>query len=204
LDDKPLRQVLLNLLGNAVKFTERGEVRLSVEHQGNTATRARLRFSVRDTGIGIAGGDLATIFIPFHQLDNPITRAEGSGLGLTISQRLVRLMGSQLKLESRPGQGSRFWFDLDLPLLTGSETEAATPPAAEAKPVDEAFALPRAETLNALLEQARRHNVLGVRALLKELEREPGYAGFVGYIQPFIRHYRFKQLAEWLAGKGAQ
>jgi signal transduction histidine kinase len=169
LDDKRLRQVLLNLLGNAVKFTERGEVRLSVEHQGNTATRARLRFSVRDTGIGIAGGDLATIFIPFHQLDNPITRAEGSGLGLTISQRLVRLMGSQLKLESRPGQGSRFWFDLDLPLLTGSETEAATPPAAEAKPVDEAFALPRAETLNALLEQARRHNVLGVRALLKEL-----------------------------------
>jgi signal transduction histidine kinase len=64
LDDKRLRQVLLNLLGNAVKFTERGEVRLSVANQGNTATRARLRFSVRDTGIGIAGGDLATIFIP--------------------------------------------------------------------------------------------------------------------------------------------
>ena len=113
-DDKRLRQGLLNLLSNAVKFTEQGEVNFTLQQLHREQGLVRLRFSVRDRGIGIAKADQHNIFIPFHQLDNPITRTEGSGLGLTISQRIVALMGWELRLRSQPGSGSELWFDLAL------------------------------------------------------------------------------------------
>ncbi|MBP6863633.1 MAG: response regulator [Candidatus Didemnitutus sp.] len=118
-DEARLRQVLFNLVGNALKFTERGSVALSVEAVGPEAASAgdgvrRLRFTVRDTGIGIAASEQAAIFDLFHQAAGPHLSAEGVGLGLAISQRLVRLMGGVILVESTPGEGSRFWFDLPL------------------------------------------------------------------------------------------
>ncbi len=202
-DDKRLRQVLLNLLGNAVKFTEEGAVVFAVERLGGRGTdNVRLRFSVRDSGIGIGRAEIDSIFIPFQQLDNAITRAEGSGLGLTISQQLVRLMGSELRVESEPGVGSHFWFDVGLPALAGPATEDAPVSAPRAAASERpAMSLPPAEVLDALAEQANRHNVLAVRRVLADIEADPAYAEFVDYVQPYVRGYRFRQLSEWLAAR---
>jgi PAS domain S-box-containing protein len=108
-DERRLRQVLMNLLENAIKYTERGSVALKVGLHAR-----RVRFLVEDTGIGIARDDLPNIFAIFHQLRQPNKPPEGTGLGLAISKRLVNLLGGTLEVESALGAGSRFWFDLDL------------------------------------------------------------------------------------------
>ena len=110
-DVRQLRQVLINLLGNAVKFTDEGEVRLKVDAGGE---KQRLRFEVIDTGVGIAPDHLEGIFEPFKQVGEAERRAEGTGLGLAISREIVGLMGGELKVESRVGEGSRFWFEIAL------------------------------------------------------------------------------------------
>jgi signal transduction histidine kinase/DNA-binding NarL/FixJ family response regulator/CHASE3 domain sensor protein len=116
IDDRRLRQVLLNLLGNAVKFTDGGEVRFRVCRLPGTQTCARLRFEVEDTGIGIDESQMKVLFQRFEQVSATHRRVGGTGLGLAISRQLVHMMGSDIHLESRVGQGSRFWFDIDMPL----------------------------------------------------------------------------------------
>jgi signal transduction histidine kinase/DNA-binding NarL/FixJ family response regulator len=137
-DEQRLRQVLINLLGNAVKFTDKGGVTFKVgyvdcetrdnrqQEQGKFSEASpplpsspspicKMRFIVEDTGIGIAPDQLTNIFLPFHQSGDPYRQVEGTGLGLAISQRLVQMMGTSLQVESTLGQGSVFWLDLDLP-----------------------------------------------------------------------------------------
>jgi PAS domain S-box-containing protein len=119
-DATRLRQVLLNLAGNALKFTPQGEVVLALELLSEQGTepdrRVRIRFEVRDTGIGIAAAKLEHIFAGFSQAEQSTSRRYGgTGLGLAISRRLVALMGGELRVESRVGQGSRFHFELTLP-----------------------------------------------------------------------------------------
>ena len=109
-DEKRLRQVLINLLGNAVKFTEQGYITFKVGYH-----QEKFRFQVEDTGIGIAQEKLEEIFLPFQQVGEKIRETEGTGLGLTISRELAELMGGELKVESTLGKGSVFWLDLDLP-----------------------------------------------------------------------------------------
>jgi len=113
-----LGQVLLNLVGNAIKFTEEGTVAVRVTAvPGEAADQPMLRFSVQDTGIGIAPERLASVFDAFSQADNSISRRfGGTGLGLTISSRLVGLMGGRLQVASEPGAGTHFWFELALPV----------------------------------------------------------------------------------------
>jgi signal transduction histidine kinase/CheY-like chemotaxis protein len=108
-DEKRLRQVLINLLGNAVKFTEKGFITFKVGYQ-----QEKFRFQVEDTGIGIIQEQLEEIFLPFQQGGEKSRETEGTGLGLTISRQLVELMGSELRVKSTLGQGSIFWFDLEL------------------------------------------------------------------------------------------
>jgi signal transduction histidine kinase/ActR/RegA family two-component response regulator len=115
-DEKRLRQVLLNLLGNAVKFTDRGQVTLVARRLAGNEMHALLHFEVRDSGVGIGDGQLESIFQPFEQGGDVHRRFGGTGLGLAISRQLVRLMGGDIRLESQLGQGSRFWFDVALPL----------------------------------------------------------------------------------------
>ena len=109
----PLRlgQILTNLINNAVKFTEQGEIRVKAELLERTGEKAKMQFSVRDTGMGMTKEQAARLFQPFTQADMSTTRKHGgTGLGLTISKRLVELMGGQIWLESEPGQGSTFVF----------------------------------------------------------------------------------------------
>ncbi len=110
-DQHRLEQVLINLTGNAVKFTQRGEVTVQVERVAEDGDRVVLRFAIRDTGIGMSLDHQARLFAPFTQADASTTRHHGgSGLGLTISKRLVELMGGGIGVRSTPGAGSEFWF----------------------------------------------------------------------------------------------
>jgi len=127
-DPTRLRQVLLNLLGNAIKFTQSGCVSLDVEAQEDVAAQTALRFTVSDTGIGIANEQLDNIFERFTQADNSTTRRfGGSGLGLTISKRLVELMGGRIWVESDIGKGSLFAFTVQFEVWLAGNRPAAAP-----------------------------------------------------------------------------
>jgi signal transduction histidine kinase/AmiR/NasT family two-component response regulator len=126
-DPQRLAQVLGNLLNNAIKFTEAGEVVLSASRRGD-----EVRFEVRDTGAGFDAARKEALFQRFQQADNSATRKHGgAGLGLAICDEYVRLMGGQIACDSNPGQGSVFGFALDLPKLADSALEAADEPQAE-------------------------------------------------------------------------
>jgi predicted ATPase/signal transduction histidine kinase/FixJ family two-component response regulator/tRNA A-37 threonylcarbamoyl transferase component Bud32 len=109
-DEKRLRQALINLLGNAIKFTEVGGVAFKVGyHEG------KIRFQVEDTGVGMAPEQLEEIFLPFQQVGDHNRKAEGTGLGLAITRQLIQMMGGEIQVKSSLGKGSVFFFDLDLP-----------------------------------------------------------------------------------------
>ncbi len=126
IDTARLRQILLNLVGNAVKFTRQGSITLRASRvPGATDDRIGVRFCVLDTGCGLTEADRARLFEPFVQGEGALRQAEGTGLGLVISQRLVAAMGGRIEVDSTPGEGCRFWFKLDLE--PGAETVAPFP-----------------------------------------------------------------------------
>lgn len=133
-DEKRLRQVLINLLGNGIKFTDTGEVKFTVsvlkptENENGHITHNQellttIRFQIEDTGIGMSPEQIERIFLPFEQVGNPLNKAQGTGLGLAITQKLVQMMGSKLEVSSQLGIGTVFWFDLHL-----KETTAVSKP----------------------------------------------------------------------------
>ena len=117
-DQTRLRQVLLNVIGNAVKFTATGGVIFKVGYVEDGENRQKIRFQVEDTGVGIQTDELANIFLPFQQAGADKFAHEGTGLGLAISQNIVQQMGGEIKVSSERGKGSVFYFDLDLPEVT--------------------------------------------------------------------------------------
>ena len=149
-DPHYLRQVLINLAGNAVKFTERGTVTVHVTAHGEVNDKVRLKFSIRDTGIGIPVEAQAHVFDSFTQADQSTTRRfGGTGLGTTIAKQLVELMGGRIGLESAVGLGSTFWFELALEKqperaggtreLSGARVLLVRFPSAEREPIEEAL-----------------------------------------------------------------
>jgi signal transduction histidine kinase/CheY-like chemotaxis protein/HPt (histidine-containing phosphotransfer) domain-containing protein len=130
-DELRLRQILLNLLNNAVKFTHEGHIALAVQQEGRADDREIVRFSVTDTGIGIARENQSRLFTRFSQIDGTIRREfGGTGLGLAISKRLVELMGGQIGLDSQKGRESTFWITVPLPrteAFAGEKTAEGAP-----------------------------------------------------------------------------
>jgi two-component system sensor histidine kinase RpfC len=127
--ERHLREVVLNLLGNAVKFTEAGSVVVSVRPETESGERPRLRFEVSDTGIGIAPEASSHIFESFRQADASIMdRFGGTGLGLAICKRLVTLLGGEIGVDSTPGVGSTFWFTLEFDQPADAEAQPAAEP----------------------------------------------------------------------------
>lgn len=127
-DPNRLRQILLNLVGNAVKFTPAGEILIQVENISHAEDEICLRFAVRDTGIGIAKDKQLYLFEKFSQVDTSITRQfGGTGLGLTIAKQLVDLMGGEIGVCSEVGKGSEFWFTLPFPRPVSCQAETDPP-----------------------------------------------------------------------------
>jgi signal transduction histidine kinase/CheY-like chemotaxis protein len=127
-DSGRLRQIILNLIGNALKFTQQGEVELSLDMESMEGSHCVIRFTVRDTGTGIARESQQSIFLPFNQADTSTTRVYGgTGLGLTISYRLAAMMGGRLWLESEPGHGTHFFFTVQLGVPAVPGRSAPTP-----------------------------------------------------------------------------
>jgi signal transduction histidine kinase/CheY-like chemotaxis protein len=118
-DEKRLRQIVINLLGNAIKFTKQGQVSFSVEYYEN-----KFIFKIIDSGIGIAKEELENIFLPFQQAGDKNSKEQGTGLGLSITKKLIDRMGGKLHVDSMLGQGSTFWIELELPVISTMVEEA--------------------------------------------------------------------------------
>ena len=196
-DEQRLRQVLLNLLSNAVKFTDRGQVVLRVSRPAP----ARIRFEVRDSGIGIAANKLEAIFQPFEQIGEDSRRAGGTGLGLAISRKLVRLMGGEIAVESRPGEGSVFCFELDAEIMRPEALDAsigqqsAVPPASDEAPL---FVPPQRE-LESLYELARWGNMRNIAQRAASLaEMDERYAPFAGQLEALANGYQSKAIVQFV------
>jgi CheY-like chemotaxis protein len=158
-DRQRLSQVLLNLGNNAVKFTDRGEVRLAVRRIEDPHGVERIEFSMHDTGIGISADALARLFTPFGQVDEGRPhRIGGTGLGLVISQKLVKLMGGEITVTSEPRTGSTFRFALDLP-----------PAEVSARPGNGPAPALRGDALSFLVAEDNAVNQMIIAAMLKQL-----------------------------------
>ena len=164
-DPGRLRQVLVNLVGNAIKFTHEGKVDVRVGLVAESATESEIRFAVRDTGIGVAADKLDSLFLKFTQEDASTTRKYGgSGLGLAIAKQLAEMMGGKIGAESEKGQGSEFWFTARFTKPAGQEKESLPP--AEGSGLSGAGSAGRSAA--AAPPTPRRFNGASVRILLAE------------------------------------
>ena len=209
-DETRLRQVLLNLLSNAIKFTPKGSVIFKVGYSKDFLTSSShssqhtIRFYVEDTGIGIAPSQVTDIFLPFHQLESNL-QTEGTGLGLTISQNIVRLMGSEIKLQSTLGTGSIFWFDLDLAnshSLSNTHTIASkidSPTATTALNTVNNTLIPPIAELDMLQEFLAMGNLRGVLNRITVLEESnPELASFTQQVRHLAESCQIDLLEEFL------
>jgi len=206
-DGKRLRQVLLNLLSNAVKFTVKGQVTLTV----NAPLPGRLRFEVRDTGIGIPEDKLDKIFEPFVQAGDARQRRGGTGLGLSISQQLVQLMGGKISAESRPGVGSRFIFEIDAPECAGTihiDTESwckapdlppLFPSTSLITTAGKALTVPASKDMTILHRLARLGNM---RDILEQIDRiddlDPAHRAFTLHMRELAENFQSKALLAFI------
>ena len=160
-DPTRLRQILVNLVGNAFKFTSQGSIRVSVSLLARQGSDVRLRFSVRDTGIGILPAKRDAIFKPFEQADRSTSRRYGgTGLGLSICSQLAALMGGEIGVDSEEGKGSDFWFSVNLKVSDAQTVQSGQ----EVEPVPQTL---RRETRVLVAEDNRVNQVLLVRMLEK-------------------------------------
>src|SRR5690606_21232527 len=178
-DAAHLGQILLNLTHNAIKFTEVGSVRLAFQLRALHEGRAALRFSVRDTGIGVPDSAKATLFQAFEQVDSgPTRRFGGTGLGTTIAKTLTELLGGSIGLEDNPGGGTHFWVDLELEVVQGGEAGAQAPAEGKVIGFDDPFVRHRARVrpMRVLVADDQPANRLVLQRLLERAGHQPVFA----------------------------
>jgi CheY-like chemotaxis protein len=175
------RQILLNLINNAIKFTDRGEVVVSAQIIHQSATSATLRIQIRDSGIGIPPHAQHALFTPFTQIDNSFTRsASGTGLGLAISRQLANKMGGDVGFTSRLHQGSTFWFTIELANPSLPQPETNRLPATPVLIVDDNDAVRTALSARVLDMGGVPHEAVSPAAAVTHLETLPDNpAGFL-------------------------
>ncbi|MBB6519908.1 hybrid sensor histidine kinase/response regulator [Pseudoteredinibacter isoporae] len=174
-DPTRLRQVIVNLLSNSIKFTQQGEVNLSAELAQSDGEQVLIRFAVQDTGIGIEESTIANLFTPFNQADNSTTRQYGgSGLGLAICKRLVEFADGDIGVESQPGEGSTFWFTFQLRLQTETSESKSRHESNGPQGVDQTHDLPQAcDGLNVMLVDDNSVNIIVAQKILSKFNVEP-------------------------------
>jgi signal transduction histidine kinase len=207
-DAKRLRQVIFNLMGNAIKFTQKGVVSLTVQKMSND----KIRFDIIDSGIGIASENLSKIFQSFEQVGNPADMQSGTGLGLSISQKLVALMGGELNVTSTLGKGSNFWLEINLPMyvsltpissgLEDSYHDAIpdnTSSPASAKTSAIANFVPDHHIIMELLELVETGDVSGLQERVRDLvEFDPRLKHFTEEIMTLLRGCQLRKILNYL------
>jgi signal transduction histidine kinase len=198
-DARKLRQIIFNLLGNAIKFTATGQIEFAV---GQDSTDGQIRFSVTDTGAGIRQHDLERVFQPFQQAGEKETMPEGTGLGLTISRNMVELLGGKLHLESEYGRGSRFWFSIPVPASDAAPAEPAESgeePAAPAAANPNTLIFPDEEELTLLRELARQGDIKTILERVRRLQQQDArYSPFAGELKALAKGFQIKKIAQFL------
>ena len=189
-DQKRVRQVLINLLANAVKFTAAGEVRLDVTCTADDGDIVRLRFDVSDTGVGIPHDQIGRIFRPFEQVGNAIDRSGGTGLGLSITAQIVQMMDGRITVDSTIGAGSRFSVEAPFPLATG-DSLGETPTAVALPAGDTPLVAPAQAVLDRLLGLARAGNLRAIRKEIPAIQAMgPQYAPFAERLDALAAAYQ--------------
>ncbi len=202
-DAKCLRQVLLNLIGNGLKFTQQGQVAIKVQALAQ-ATEAnssvRLKFSITDSGIGMTTDDLKQLFQPFTQVGNKLHKSSGTGLGLALSQEIIQLMGGKIQVTSEVGVGSCFYFELTLPLAqAAAKLVESPPPRASNPPAPSRSTLlnqaPPAEILQQLLNLSLQGKVQQFRQTAQSIaEQNPDYQPFLNILLELAKQFELDQL----------
>ena len=198
LDERRLRQVLINLLGNAIKFTAAGSVSLVVRPVPAAGGTRQLRIEVSDTGVGIDEAEQARIFEPFEQFGDRERQFGGTGLGLAISRQIVSLMGGRIAVDSAPGRGSRFWFEIPVMIATevGEPAAGALLPAPEGA-AEEAMVPPPPDQLRALLKLAMAGNMRAIRSFAEDMEAAgPEYRAFAKRLDSLAGAYQSPAILE--------
>ncbi len=201
-DQKRLRQVLINLLGNAIKFTDKGRVTFRVETLETETSPAapRFRFLVEDTGRGISPDELATILEPFQQVGDKKYQAEGTGLGLAISQTLIELMGGALHVKSDVGVGSTFWFDISLRVASRDwQTKTAVVHTNTIHSNNPDYQLPSRSELDRLHQLALQGDVVAIRQFAATLpETDERLEPFATKLQQLAGKFQINEICAWL------
>ncbi|MCA6611762.1 MAG: hypothetical protein IM516_06540 [Pseudanabaena sp. M158S2SP1A06QC] len=207
-DAKRLRQVIFNLMGNAIKFTQEGIVSLTVQSTSND----KIRFDICDSGIGIASENLSKIFQSFEQVVNPADMQSGTGLGLSISQKLVTLMGGELNVTSTLGKGSNFWLEISLPVYISltpisldledtyyDATPDNTPSRLSSKISTDTCFIPDHPIILELLELLETGDLSGLQERIRDLgEFDPRLKHFTEEIMILLRRGQLRKILNYL------
>ena len=204
-DAKRIRQVLFNLVGNAIKFTNKGSVTLLVQNSTNN----KIRFDVIDSGVGIASEDLPKIFQSFEQVGNHEKKQSGTGLGLPISKRLVEMMGGKLNVISTLGKGSNFWLEIDLPAYVKSvqpiagqqayQDSANSAIASHSSLASTKIPLPDQEIILELMELAEMGRMRPLHERVKHLEQSDAELQvFTGELMVLIKSLQIHKILNYL------
>lgn len=200
IDEKRLRQILLNILSNAIKFTHLGKVRFSVNCKEIKENIARIRFEIEDTGIGIPKKQIEKIFLPFEQVSDIRNQVEGTGLGLAISQELAKLMGGEIHVKSEFGAGSLFWLELDFPIVKNGEKAKQTFSSNIEEITNTDIVLPPYNELEILHEYANLGMISRIHEKLDFLESlDEKYRSFSNIIRKLANEFEDKKIANLIS-----